>query len=70
MKIEYDKEVDAVYFKLSNVLLGELRGRLITESYEKDGVILNIDKGEIKGGKQITYGIEIIGISEIENLRE
>ena len=70
MKIEYDKEVDAVYFKLSNVLLGELRGRLITESYEEDGITLNIDRGETKGGKQITYGIEIIGISEIENLRE
>ena len=68
MKIEHDKEVDAIYFKLSNISLGEISGRLVTESYKKDGVTLNVDKCKIKGGKQIIYGIEVIGISKIENL--
>jgi hypothetical protein len=65
MKIECDKEVDAIYFKLSNISLGEISGRLVTESHKKDGVTLNVDKCKIKGGKQIIYGIEVIGISKL-----
>lgn len=65
MKIKYDKDADSIYFKLSNVPLGKLSGRLSTESFEEDGVTLNIDKGEIKGGKKITYGIEVIGVKKL-----
>lgn len=67
MKIKRDNEVDAIYFKLSNVPMGKIRGRLKTENYEEDGVLLNVDTAETKSGEHILYGIEILGIEKIIN---
>ena len=69
MKITRDNEVDAIYFKVSNVPMGKIRGRLKTEAHEENGIMLNIDTAETKSGEHIIYGIEILGIEKIINER-
>ncbi len=62
MKTTHDEETGALYFRLSNIPLGKIRGRVKTDSHEDNGIILNVDTAETKSGEKIIYGIEVIGI--------